>query len=192
MSDLMRAVRINEEIKYVLDASRQINLVALNALLTARKAGARSLGFAVVARQLRELSRELEMAMESLDQAVSDLVSNIANAMKDVRMLHYVDLAGGIDGADAACLLRMEAALDGRARRRQDIIGQDWGRMAFTLTRILRLSEKGGVLSRSAKIEAAHGGEMAAVLTQVANRVEETILDITQRLRGLSKIAHHA
>lgn len=43
MSDPKRAIRINEEIKHIVDAFRPINIVALNTLLTARKAGVRSL-----------------------------------------------------------------------------------------------------------------------------------------------------
>ena len=50
---------------------------------------------------------------------------------------------------------------------------------------VLRLAESGGVLARSAKIEAAHGGEMARGLTQVAEQIDGHIGDIVVRLRAI-------
>ncbi len=40
-------------------------------------------------------------------------------------------------------------------------------------------------MSRSAKIEAAYGGDVTRVLTQVADQVEETVGEIVQRLRNI-------
>lgn len=185
MSDLIKAIRINEEIKHVLDDSRQINLVALNALLTARQAGERSRGFSVVARQLRALSGELEQAMSALDAVIASLVGNIAEALKEERLNSYIAGAHAATETPPPCLERMRVAARGRVARRQEAAERCWARLDTDVRRTLRLSEMGGALSRNAKVEAAHGGAMAAMLTQVAGQIEQTVENITRRLRAL-------
>jgi hypothetical protein len=93
MSDLTLAVHVNAEVKHIVDASREINIVALNALLTARQAGARSRGFAVVSRELRELAARLESAMDNLDEVISRLTNDIAQSVRDRRLISSMELA---------------------------------------------------------------------------------------------------
>ena len=93
MSDLIHAVRVNEEIKSVLDASRQISIVAINAFLSARLAGERSRGFAVVSRELRALAGKFESAMAGLDEVISGLAADLAQSIRDRRQLGYIETA---------------------------------------------------------------------------------------------------
>lgn len=181
MSDLIRAVRVNEEIKHILDASREISIVALNAFLTARQAGTRSLGFSVVSRELRALAGKFETAMIALDDIISTLAADLAQSIRDRRQLGYIQAA--IAQPDSHACLRPTLA---RATTHHDAIetavAGGWLRLEDDIGRVLKLAETGGVLARSAKIEAAYGGDMARVLTQVAGQIETAIGEIVTRL----------
>ena len=51
--DLLRIVRINEEIKRVVSVAFKINIMALNAIFPAKRAGNAALGFGVPSNELR-------------------------------------------------------------------------------------------------------------------------------------------
>lgn len=51
--DLLRIVRINEEIKRVVSVAFKINIMALNAIFLAKRAGNAALGFGVLSNELR-------------------------------------------------------------------------------------------------------------------------------------------
>lgn len=189
MSDLLRAVRINEEIKRIVLASRQINLVALNALLTARQAGARSRGFAVVARELRTLSGSLEGTMNDLDATISTLTNDLAEGLKGRRVLAYVEAAVAADTSARTVMALTSAAARTRYGRIQETIADGWLRLGREVRRAIKLAEFGGAISRSAKVEAVSGGDMSRVLTQVADQVESAIAHISTRLRGIRTLA---
>lgn len=184
-SDLTHAIKINVEIQHVIDASRQVNYVALNALLTSRKAGADSRGFAVVARQLRTLSGELEQSMSQLDEVIGRLVTGIASLIREGRKLGYVHAADAACDTPPACMKGMLVNLRQRVGVWQGRVDADWTKLTQYFARAMRLAEMGGILSRNAKIEAAHGGEMAGQLFQVAEQMEHDVSQVVVRLRTL-------
>lgn len=187
MSDLLRAVRVNEEIKCVLDASRQINIVALNAFLTARQAGERSRGFAVVSRELRTLAGRFDTAMSVLDDVISRLAADLAQSIRDRRQLAYIEAA--VSQPDPhPCLWTTLARVIDHHDAIDANIGAGWRRLERDIGSVLRLAESGGVLARAAKIEAAYGGDMARVLTHVAEEIEGYIGDIVIRLASIRRM----
>ena len=64
--DLLRIVRINEQIKRVVGVSFKINIMALNAIFLAKRAGTAALGFGVLSNELRIFSQDLRDFMSSL------------------------------------------------------------------------------------------------------------------------------
>lgn len=186
-TDLHRVVRINEEIKKVVRISSEVNLVALNAMLTAKRSGEKSRGFGVVSSELRVFSGKLEHFMTDLEAPVFELLNGVAQLLKQARVQRHFTLAmRGSDSAKrllAPVMMRKEAELAvGREK-----VKRDWMRLSMLLNRALQLCETGGALSRSAKIEAVYGGDMTASLKQVSNQIEQTvesILDIIKTLRA--------
>ena len=61
--DLLRIVRINEEIKRVVSVAFKINIMALNAIFLAKRAGNAALGFGVLSNELRVFSKDLRESM---------------------------------------------------------------------------------------------------------------------------------
>jgi len=55
--DLVRIVQINEEIKSIVAVAFKINIMALNAIFLAKRAGTTALGFGVLSNELRVFPR---------------------------------------------------------------------------------------------------------------------------------------
>ena len=183
--DLRRVVKANEDIKKVIRISSGVNLVALNAMLVAKRSGERSRGFAVVSSELRVFSHNLDGAMSGLGTLIFELVRDAA-AMQKQRQEHGRLLAIMVQGKRMRELVEPALArVDERICGTVQEIGRDWQKLRLQLNRVLQLCETGGSLARSAKIEAVYGGDMSAILKQVANRIEETVNEIFSTLKLL-------
>jgi hypothetical protein len=182
---LHRVVKANEDIKKVIRISSGVNLVALNAMLIAKRSGERSRGFAVVSSELRLFSRNLEGSMTGLGELIFGLVRDAA-AMQRQRQhhSHFVAIMSKnhqLSKVVVPAIARVEA----RIGCIEEDIGRDWHKLRLQLGRILQLCESGRSLSRSAKIEAVYGGDMSATLKQVANQIEDTVDEIFSTLKML-------
>src|SRR5574343_1990987 len=83
--DLLRIVRINEEIKSVVAVAFKINIMALNAIFLAKRAGSAALGFGVLSNELRVFSRDLRTQMESLRQLIHSSVIEVSRLLQHSR-----------------------------------------------------------------------------------------------------------
>lgn len=185
VSSLHRVVKANEDIKKVIRISSGVNLVALNAMLIAKRSGERSRGFAVVSSELRLFSRNLDAAMNGLGELIFSLVRDAA-AMQRQRQQHSHFVAvmktnKSVRKWAEPTLARVEA----RMGVVEEEIRRDWQRLRLQLNRVLQLCESGRSLSRSAKIEAVYGGDMSTTLKQVASQIEATVDEIFSTLKLL-------
>lgn len=188
--ELRRIVRINEEIKMVVKTAYRINLMAMNAIFLAKRAGQSALGFGVLSNELRRFATDLEQQMIALGQATGGSVATVTAMVKEghvVRML---------ERARAQCRDGLgREVLDGLLRRhrettlsdRRDQVAALNRNLAMMMESTVGLVEMGGVLARSAKIEAAYGGAFSQSLKQVSSDFEDTIGEIRQSLNSLSK-----
>ena len=83
--DLLRIVKINEEIKRVVSVSFKINIMALNAIFLAKRAGTAALGFGVLSNELRVFSTDLRICMESLTGLIHGCVGEVSIILQDIR-----------------------------------------------------------------------------------------------------------
>ncbi len=184
-SDLHRIVKANEEIKKVIRISSEVNLVALNAMLTAKRSGEKSHGFRVVSSELRVFSRKLNEVMNGLGALVSGLIDDAASIRKQSRTCRYLQAAMDQNGDAKTLLASIVSRKEAEIRSTGQSVKKDWERLLLQLNRALQLCEMGGALSRSAKIEAVYGGDMSATLKQVANQIELTVDNILSILKSL-------
>ncbi|HEX8963820.1 MAG TPA: chemotaxis protein [Rhodocyclaceae bacterium] len=187
--ELRRIVRINEEIKRVVKTAFRINLMAMNAIFLAKRAGQSALGFGVLSNELRRFAAELEQQMLALGQATSGSVATVTAMVKEARLVGMLERAqalcegAGRDALDAALRRHRESAL---AERREQVATVN-RTLSLMIEGTTRLVEMGGVLARSAKIEAAYGGAFSQSLKQVSSDFEATIGEIRQSLDSLGK-----
>jgi hypothetical protein len=187
--ELRRIVRINEEIKRVVKTAYRINLMAMNAIFLAKRAGQSALGFGVLSNELRRFAAELEQQMVALGQATGGSVATVTAMVKEAHLVAMLERArvgsegAGRDGLEVVLRRHRETAL---ADRRDQVAAVNRG-LTMMIEGTVRLVEMGGVLARSAKIEAAYGGGFSQSLKQVSSDFEETIGEIRESLDSLGR-----
>lgn len=75
--ELRRIVHINEEIKSVVATAFKINLMAMNAIFLAKRAGQTALGFGVLSNELRRFATDLQKQMSLLREMTYGSVATL-------------------------------------------------------------------------------------------------------------------
>lgn len=179
--DLLRIVRINEEIKRVVAVAFKINIMALNAIFLAKRAGNAALGFGVLSNELRVFSKDLRESMISLTRLIHDLVGEVSvilqESRQDALFRRTVAQCPGNPMLDAV-LERRETLRDVRVKRISGLRRS----LRLAVDDAARLVELGGVLAKSAKIEAAYGAGFATSLGQVSGEFDGVVEEIRSSL----------
>lgn len=187
--ELRRIVRINEEIKTVVKTAYRINLMAMNAIFLAKRAGQSALGFGVLSNELRRFASDLEQQMMVLGQATAGSVVTVTAMVKEARVVRVLErtraASAGAGREIVEDLLRRRRAA--ALADRHDQIATLNRNLSMMIESTSSLVEMGGVLARSAKIEAAYGGSFSQSLKQVSSDFEGTIGEIRKSLDSLSK-----
>lgn len=189
-TDLLRIVRMNEEIKAVVKVAFKINIMALNAIFLAKRAGSAALGFGVLSNELRVFSQELRVHMQKLAELVCTGVRVVSELLQHLRYNRLLFSAAKMSATNAAAQV-----IERRERQTQQLVerlAKLRRELASALDDAFRLVELGGVLAKSAKIEAAYGQAFAAPLTQVSGEFDGIVEEIRVSLESLRKSAFFA
>lgn len=187
--ELRRIVGINEAIKAIVTTAFKINLMALNAIFLAKKAGRAALGFGVLSNELRGFSVDLGKQMADLRSLTSGSVKIVTDGVMQTRRSRILDRTDRESKGRARELLHRAAAdrEEANLRRHGENLRALNRGLTLRLADTWRLVELGSVLARSAKIEAAYGGSFSAPLMQVSSDFEQTIGQIRAALELLRK-----
>lgn len=185
--ELARIVRVNEEIKAIVATAFRINLMALNAIFLAKRAGNAALGFGVLSNELRRFAQDLTRNMASLREMTSGSVGSVTGVVQQQRIAAILTAAlrlsgEGVPGAREARKRGSVRLAEQQARLRSLDL-----RLRVAVEETQQLVELGGVLARSAKIEAAYGGGFSPALMQVSTDFAEVIAQIKRSLEVLGK-----
>ena len=185
--ELAGIVLVNEEIKAIVATAFRINLMALNAIFLAKRAGNAALGFGVLSNELRRFAQDLTRRMSSLRDMTSGSVGSVTGVVQQQRstaiLAEAIRLSGeGVPGVREA---RKRGAL--RLAEQQASLRALDLRLRAAVEETQQLVELGGVLARSAKIEAAYGGGFSPALMQVSTDFAEVIAQIKRSLEVLGK-----
>ncbi|RIX45206.1 MAG: chemotaxis protein [Rhodocyclales bacterium GT-UBC] len=185
--DLLRIVRINEEIKRVVGVSFKINIMALNAIFLAKRAGTAARGFGVLSNELRVFSQDLRTSMEALTGLIYGCVNAVSVGLQDMRYARLLDEASALasDASVLAVLRRRQAQNAVHAATLSSLRGK----LKRALEDAFQLVELGGVLAKSAKIEAAYGQAFAGALAQVSGEFDHVVEEIRDSLESLRRSA---
>lgn len=183
-ADLLRIVSINEQIKRVVGVSFKINIMALNAIFLAKRAGTAALGFGVLSNELRVFSQELRDCMSGLNGLIHASVNEVSIILRNGRQDRLLaKLAEGerVSPLVTGVLERRAGEQAAHAKRLSDLRRQ----LKRALEDAFQLVELGGVLAKSAKIEAAYGQSFAASLAQVSSEFDGIVEEIRGALESL-------
>lgn len=188
--DLLRIVRINEEIKSVVNVAFKINIMALNAIFLAKRAGVAARGFGVLSNELRVFSQDLRNCMSSLTSLVHGCVNDVSLMLQDIRhtrlLRHAAEMTNGTRMAEV--LARRERENERHAAS----LASQRKQLKRALEDAFRMVELGGVLAKSAKIEAAYGQSFAVPLSQVSSEFDGIVEEIRASLESLRHSAFFA
>jgi len=183
---LGHVVLINEDIKQVVRSAFAINLMALNAILVARRAGAAAAGFGVVASEMRELSTSLERCMAALRTLSDELLTSVTRALRHGRMERILTRSAG-QGDPAGRYL--EPVLRRSGERRDAIAREIDGQCARLLHDVdaaVRISRLADSLAHMAKIEASWSSDHRIGLASVSDELAQSLRGILPLLQALS------
>lgn len=186
-ADLLRIVRINEEIKRVVGVSFKINIMALNAIFLAKRAGTAARGFGVLSNEVRVFSQDLRSCMQMLTGLIHDCVNEVSLLLRDSRHAGLLRRAAEVAGetALAPVLVRRTDRNEDHARQLASLRRQ----LRRALENAFQMVELGGVLANSAKIEAAYGQGFAVPLAQVSSEFAGVVEEIRGCLESLRRSA---
>ncbi|UTH75533.1 methyl-accepting chemotaxis protein [Chromobacterium sp. IIBBL 290-4] len=172
-AELARFVGLNEGIKEVVLLAFHINLMALNAILLAHRAGELARGFSVISKELRMLAVELTKRMDRVSTEAAGMVGLISRLLSQERRQRLLRLT---QERMARPLPRLEAVLGqhqdehDRLMRR---VAEARASMLEALEETRVLCQFGTALARSAKIEAAYGQSFQAALGEVSREFDD-------------------
>jgi methyl-accepting chemotaxis protein len=185
--DLLRIVRINEEIKTVVNVAFKINIMALNAIFLAKRAGTAARGFGVLSNELRVFSQDLRDCMAALTKLIHGCVNEVSLVLQDIRhtrlLRQAVELSPVARMADVLAVREIEN--DRHLQRLASLRKQ----LKRALEDAFQMVELGGVLAKSAKIEAAYGQSFAVPLAQVSGEFDGIVEEIRASLESLRRSA---
>lgn len=181
--DLLRIVRINEEIKVVVKIAFKINIMALNAIFLAKRAGTLALGFGVLSNELRVFSQDLRNCMATLTGLIHQCVANVSIMLQGGRYTRRLQAAARLSSnAQLAAIMARREHLDQAHAQELSSLRRQLKR---ALEDAFQMVELGGVLAKSAKIEAAYGQSFAASLAQVSGEFDGVVEEIRHSLESL-------
>lgn len=170
---------VNEQIKQAIHASESINLIAINANLTARRAGSRAAGFCVVAGELRRFSTRMSADMAAWSVVIDGVVRETAQGRKQAHVLYGLQKTAGISP-------KAQAAIAGACERSRRALDESTERNSERVDRLLGMIQRtekqhlaGEMIARSAMIEAAYGGALQPVLKQIAETISQSLANFT-------------
>ena len=187
-TDLMRIVRINEEIKRVVGVSVKINIMALNAIFLAKRAGTAALGFGVLSNELRVFSQDLRSCMESLNGLIHACVNQVSVGLQGIRFVRLLSEAAALAPKQQA-VARVLSNHEQENGRRAEKLTTLRRQLKNALDDAFQMVELGGVLAKSAKIEAAYGQAFAPSLAQVSGEFDGVVEEIRGSLESLRRSA---
>lgn len=185
--DLLRIVHINEEIKSVVGVAFKINIMALNAIFLAKRAGTAALGFGVLSNELRVFSQDLRDGMSALTSQIHGCVTEVSRVLQGIR--HTALLRQAIELSPVGCGRDVLAAREVENERHAERLARLRKQLRGALDDAFRMVELGGVLAKSAKIEAAYGQSFALPLSQVSGEFDGVVEEIRTSLEALRRSA---
>jgi methyl-accepting chemotaxis protein len=185
--DLLRIVRINEEIKSVVGVAFKINIMALNAIFLAKRAGTAARGFGVLSNELRVFSQDLRDGMSALTGLIHGCVGEVSVVLQDIR--HTGLLRQAVEQSSLAQMKDILVAREARNERHAQRLSSLRKQLKRALDDAFQMVELGGVLAKSAKIEAAYGQSFAVPLAQVSGEFDGVVEEIRASLESLRRSA---
>ncbi|NOX09659.1 MAG: hypothetical protein GXP22_09285 [Gammaproteobacteria bacterium] len=169
-------------IKGIVDNSRRVYVVSMNAMLFSRNVAGMDAGFLMVSSQLRDFSKRLTSMMESMKGMMSTTVSEVALNLKLQRNLRLIE--------QTCRLSRIDYSFSGvdRFMQHRDIIERSRTRLASAARQLRLMTRLGMNLVVLARVESRVGGDAKGTLDSIIGEMEQAMVIVEQRISNVQKI----
>ncbi|MEW5904809.1 MAG: hypothetical protein AB1722_10765 [Pseudomonadota bacterium] len=176
VTELSLIASVNETVKEAISASERISLIAVNASLVAGRAGDRAAGFCVVAAELKRFSESMAADMSRWSRLIEGVVHATALGRRRAHLMyklqHTARLSDKAKAAISAACCSSRQAVDETTL----LTSQRVKELLELIDRSDKQHLRGGMIARSALIEAAYGGAMHGVLRQIAETIGDSMV----------------
>jgi hypothetical protein len=182
-ADLGGAAVVSDQIRQIHIRSLEMHLHAMNAIVATRSRGIDVPGFATVASQMQVFSRDLEHCLSQLRDAVVRWVGVISQQVARDRRRAVFAAAAAASDASARAIARLAHVPDPTLASRTQVQRE----LVSLLDNARQLAVTGCVLARAAKLEAVHGGALAAWLISAAEGFKVLADAVDESVRAIAK-----
>lgn len=169
-------------IKGVVENSRRVYVVSMNAMLFSRNIAGMDAGFLMVSSQLRDFSKRLTAMMESMKGMMSTTVSEVALNLKLQRNLRLIEQTCKQAGTEYRFLGV------NRFIQHQDAIERSRSRLASDARQLRLMTRLGVNLVVLARVESHAGKNTKGTLDSIIDEMEQAMIVIEKRISGVQKI----
>lgn len=177
-------VVLSNNIRLILQVSRELRMAAINAALAARRVGDVK-GFQTVAGELKIFGQKVEEDMQLMSKYIFSLAKNVSDLQRErLGFRHHERTLAESENSEIVARA-MQRGRD-RVESLYALLEQSVGVLEIHLNYSNKLCNSGRALARAAMVEAVYGGDGAAMLKQVAQEIDDTVYSITTQLKKIS------
>lgn len=166
---LVAGARIEETVGLIEHVAGQTRLLALNASIEAARAGEAGRGFLVVAGEVKELSKNTAEANARIASVVSDMQTQIQEAVRGVERIAVAALGASDHQRTLAAAAEQQSATTAEVARSMAEAFQRSTEMRSDLVALERLAAKGAEQAQQTALAAADLGGVTQEIASLAN-----------------------
>ncbi len=166
-SQFRRVEEISGEITTI---SKQTNMLALNAMIEAKRAGQYGAGFTVVAQEVKELAANTQSSANEIDSMMSILFGELGPIMDDCKRLNTDMSSCAQSGQQNMDQINVVGSAVSTAIERSRETGEQAARQVSSFATVVEQLSELKVETESAIVGSAKNAEMAGTIVQMLNK----------------------